>query len=101
MRGRWIFRIGALLLAAAVVILFFAALQRLDTGQTEEGRQQLESALRRAAVACYAAEGYYPPNIDYLVRHYGIQIDERRYTVFYEVFAENLMPEITVLINES
>ena len=101
MRGRWIFRIGALLLAAAVVILFFAALQRLDAGQTEEGRQQLESALRRAAVACYAAEGYYPPDIDYLVRHYGIQIDERRYTVFYEVFAENLMPEITVLINES
>jgi len=48
-------------------------------------------------VACYAAEGIYPPTTEYLVEHYGIQIDHSRYAVFYEVFAENLMPEITVV----
>ena len=91
----------ATVLAAVVLVLFFTGIQRLDTGRREEGRAQLESALRRAAVACYAAEGFYPPDTDYMVRHYGVQIDESRYVVFYEVFAENLMPEITVLIKET
>ena len=57
----------------------------------------MEEAIRRSAVACYAAEGIYPPNLGYLTEHYGIQIDETKYTVIYEVFAENLMPDITVL----
>jgi hypothetical protein len=52
-------------------------------------------------VACYAAEGVYPPDLDYLKEHYGLQINEERYTVFYEIFAENLMPAITVLEKES
>ena len=69
----------------------------LAGGQKAEGRQQLEEALRRAAVACYAVEGVYPPTLEYLTEHYGVQIERDRYTVFYENFADNLMPEITVL----
>lgn len=88
-------------LAAAVAVVvtlwFFAAVGQLRSDSAEEGRRQLETALRRGAVACYAAEGIYPPNIAYLTEHYGIQVDESRYAVFYEVFAENLMPQITVL----
>ena len=88
------------LTAVAVLVLllwFFSALGQLGNGQAREGKQQLETALRRAAAACYAAEGIYPPTLDYLTEYYGIQIDDSRYTVFYEVFADNLMPEITVL----
>ena len=87
----------AVVLVLVLFIVFLSALGNLKQGYGEEGRQQLEDALRRAAVACYAAEGFYPPTLDYLVQNYGIQINEDRYTVFYEVFAENLMPEITVL----
>ncbi|MBO5123064.1 MAG: hypothetical protein J6B99_07870, partial [Oscillospiraceae bacterium] len=72
----------------------------VDRQQGEEGRQQLETALRRAAVACYAAEGIYPPTVEYLQQHYGVQIEEERYIVFYEIFANNLMPDITVLEKE-
>ena len=95
---------GSLVLVTLALVLlvgFFLALGNLKQGYTREGRQQLEETLRRAAVACYATEGVYPPTLDYLVQHYGIQINEERYTVFYEVFAENLMPEITVLEKES
>ena len=88
-------------LVAAMLIWFFIALGRVGSGQSQEGRQQLETALRRAAVACYATEGVYPPTLDYLSEHYGIQIDRTRYSVFYEIFAENLMPQITVLVKES
>lgn len=80
-----------------VVACFFAALRNLRSGHGEAGRQQLETALRRAAVACYAAEGVYPPDLDALTAHSGVQIDEAHYAVFYEIFADNLMPDITVL----
>ena len=91
---------GVLLLpvaVAAVLLLFLTGLSNLDRDRSEEGRKQLEEALRRGAVACYAAEGIYPPDLEYLKEHYGVQVDEERYAVFYEVFASNLMPDITVL----
>ena len=82
---------------AVTVLVFLTAIGKLEQGHEKAGKAQLEAAIRRSAVACYAAEGIYPPTIDYLKEHYGIQIDEEKYTVIYEVFAENLMPEITVL----
>ena len=85
------------LLAAAVLLFFLTALGNLGDGQRSEGKAQLEAAVHRAAVACYACEGIYPPSLDYLKEHYGIQIDHSRYVVIYEAFAENLMPDITVL----
>ena len=97
-------QLGRGLLLAAVVLAapvwFLAAVSNLETGRQNEGRAQLEDAIRRAAVACYAAEGIYPPDLAYLEEHYGIQVDEARYTVDYTVFASNLMPDITVLENE-
>lgn len=94
---------GILLPAAAAVIVlcFLTGLSNLTAGKNEEDKAQLQQALRRSAVACYAAEGIYPPDLDYLKEHYGIQIDEERYTVVYEVFASNLMPDITILENET
>jgi len=97
-RGRsgrvvWLFLPAAL----AVLLWFFTAVYNLQADQKETGRAQLEQAVRRSAVACYAAEGIYPPDTAYLQEHYGLQIDTKRYVVVYEIFAENLMPEITVL----
>ena len=96
-RTHWI---GAVLLPAAVILLlllFLGGLSNLNRGRREEGRLQLEEAVRRSAVACYAAEGIYPPDLDYLKEHYGIQVDETRYVVIYEPAGSNLMPDITVL----
>lgn len=101
MKKKYVRGILILVVLALAAGLFLTALQRLEAGRAEAGRKQLEDALRRAVVTCYAAEGFYPPTLDYLRRHYGLQIDESRYTVFYEVFAENLMPEITVLRKEA
>ena len=87
--------------AAAVLLCFLTALSNLEQGRDDEGKRQLEDAIRRSAVACYAAEGIYPPDLAYLEEHYGIQIDESRYTVSYDIFGSNLMPDITVLENET
>ncbi len=86
-----------ILLLAAAVLFFLLALSRLEAGYQDQGKQQLEDALRRTAVACYASEGFYPPSVQYMCQHYGLQYDASRYTVRYDVFASNLMPDITVL----
>ncbi len=85
--------------AAAVLLFFAAALNSLDDDRETESLRQLEEALRRSCVSCYSAEGIYPPDLEYLKKHYGIQINDKKYTVHYSAFAENLMPDITVLEN--
>lgn len=94
--------LGSLLtpvLVITILLCFFSALSNLSRDRALEDKHQLESALARAAVACYAAEGVYPPNIQYLEENYGVQINKELYTVKYEVIASNLMPDITVLEN--
>ena len=85
------------ILAVGILLFFLVSVNNLDNGKREEGKEQLEQALKRCAVTCYATEGIYPPDVEYMKEHYGIQIDEERYLVRYEIFAENLMPDITVV----
>ncbi|MBE6955661.1 MAG: hypothetical protein E7449_07135 [Ruminococcaceae bacterium] len=99
MKKKFLKWIPILLAAALIAALFLCALKRLDENRVDLGREQLELALRRAAVTCYAAEGCYPETASYLYEHYGIQYDESQYTVHYEAIASNLMPDITVVVN--
>ena len=55
-----------------------------------------QDSIRRAVVSCYAIEGRYPDTYEYLAENYGLTVDEKKYTVHYEIFASNIMPEITV-----
>ena len=88
-----------LALLVLVLALFFHGLKNVTEEVSEQGRTKLEDAVRRAAVACYAAEGAYPPDVTYMIEHYELSVDESRYIVHYDIFAENLMPDITVLDN--
>ena len=87
------------ILTVGILLYFLTSISNLSKDQALEDKEQLETALTRAAVACYAAEGIYPPDLAYLVEHNGVQINEDLYTVKYEVYASNLMPDITVLVN--
>lgn len=83
--------------AAAVLVFFASAVDSLNDGQGAERLSQLEQAVRRSCAACYAAEGAYPPDLEYLQDRYGLQVDEENYIVHYSAVAQNLMPDITVL----
>ena len=95
--------LGALLLPSVVLMVllgFLSALGNLQSGRKGGDIRQLQEVLQKGCVACYAAEGIYPPDLQYLKERYGIQVDEYRYTVYYNRFAQNLMPEVTVLENQ-
>ena len=62
-----------------------------------EEQRQAERALREAAVSCFVLEGAYPATYEQLKAYSGVAADEEKYVVFYEIFASNLMPEITVV----
>lgn len=88
--------LAALVLLLAV-LLFGTGLSRLEAGRKAQGKLQLEQVLRQTAAACYAAEGRYPPDVAYMQTHYGLQFSTEDYVIRYEIFASNLMPDITVL----
>lgn len=86
-----------LLCVAMALGLAGQALFNVQARSRSVQRIRLEEALHRAAAACYAAEGAYPPDVDYLRQHYGICYDEDRFAVIYQPVASNLMPDMTVL----
>ena len=81
------------LMMAAVYLLLVSA-GNVNERQQAENLKQMEDTIHKAVLNCYAIEGSYPA---YVEQYYGLQIDHDRYDVFYEVFAQNIMPEITVI----
>jgi uncharacterized protein (DUF4213/DUF364 family) len=86
----------SLLAFACAVALFVSGTLFFSRKTDAKGADTLRDAIRRTSVQCYAIEGRYPPNVEYLEENYGIQIDRNRYDVFYSGFASNFMPDITV-----
>ena len=80
----------------AVIGIFLNGVLSMSDRMDQEGAETLRSAIARASVQCYAIEGRYPPSVQYLEENYGIEIDRSRFDVFYEGFASNIMPDITV-----
>ena len=80
-----------------VVGIFLNGVLSVSNRMNQEGTETLRNAIARACVQCYAIEGRYPPSVQYLEENYGIRIDRNRFHVFYEGFASNIMPDITVI----
>lgn len=93
----WKSMIVPLLIFAAFLIFFFVGVGNVSSVVTEESRDILQDAVVRATVQCYAIEGMYPPNIGYLEENYGLTYDHDRFIVHYEAFADNILPDITVI----
>ncbi len=96
-KWNWLPLILALAVFAAIVVWVAAGLRQ---AAASSGREQLylaEQSIRRAAVSCYAVEGAYPATYEQLQEWSGVRVDEERYVVFYEIFASNIMPDITVV----
>ena len=67
-----------------------------NTSDTQES-QLVYNAVRHAALTCYAAEGAYPQDLEYLRKYYHLAYNEEKYLVHYDAFASNVMPDISVV----
>lgn len=89
----WTLAVFALLFAAA-----FLLLNRIDRGSADEQTALVQEAVRSALVTCYAVEGSYPADVEYLKENYGLAYDDGRYIVDCDAFASNVMPEVRVRV---
>lgn len=98
-RRSWIFKslVFPLALFGLVLALVAYGLNITSGRKSAEERKLAEDNLRKAVVSCYAIEGRYPDSYEYIRDHYGVKIDEERFIVHYEVFASNIMPDITLV----
>ena len=88
--------IAIALLMAVILVGVWLVVSRVDTAQSGAQTQFVYDAVHNAALTCYAVEGAYPEDLDYLREEYGLAYDQSRYMVTYDAFASNLVPEIYV-----
>ncbi|MCL1831528.1 MAG: hypothetical protein FWG45_01300 [Oscillospiraceae bacterium] len=81
---------------SAVTLFVIVMLNNAATTTDKEAIAALEESIVRATVSCYAFEGVYPDNLDYLIENYNLVIDEERFFVHYEKSMDNIMPIIIV-----
>ena len=86
-----------IIFTVAIMLMVVFGLQQTSESSSAEGLRILEDSLRRAVVMNYAIEGRYPESIEYIEQNFGIFIDRTRYAVHYNIFASNILPEITVV----
>jgi hypothetical protein len=87
--------IGLVVFVCMVVI----AVTGITGMRSRNSEQQLvvqKKAIERAAVLCYAMEGFYPPGMEYLEEKYGLIVDRDKFIVSYRTFGSNIRPEVSV-----
>ena len=92
--NRWdAVKLGIIVLVLAGTVLLLSKIERMEGSNETE---LVRSAVRDAAVTCYAVEGAYPESVDYLREHYQLAYNEEESFITYEAFASNRIPDIYV-----
>lgn len=88
--------IYAVLIIIFLHILFFAINWDKDYIDNQE-ISLIEQSIKKAVINCYAIEGVYPQDIEYIEKNYGVSINHDKYVVDYQIFAPNILPDIEVV----
>ncbi len=81
-----------LLLAACIMLA-----GHIGSLQQREETKMVSDAVREALLTCYAVEGAYPSDVDYLREYYRLSYDTERYIVSFDAFASNHVPDVFVM----
>lgn len=90
------FKFISLIIIVLLIVYMYTAINNAQKKSDAESFKILSDAIIRSAVQCYAIEGFYPPNIEYLEENYGLLVDHDKYFISYSVFASNIIPEVDV-----
>ena len=81
----------------ALIVGFLVLISGITSTSDNQETMLVYDAVKNAALTCYAAEGSYPENLEYLREHYKLAYNQEKFIVEYDAFASNLMPTINVL----
>lgn len=80
-----------------LIVGFVIFSNKMSESNSVHNKTFLENALNRSITQCYALEGTYPPNLDYLKTNYGLVYDSNHYFVDYTYIGSNLRPDVTII----
>ena len=88
-------------IALGVLVLVFTvtitAISSVQSSRKAENAEIIETGVRRAAMECYANEGFFPESIDYLIENYHLYTDTDHCIIHYIAISSNIMPERKVI----
>ena len=95
--------VGMIIGMAMITIVLFSILAPANTFTSNaESRQTkaIEAIIDKALIQCYALEGSYPPNLEYL-ESYGVILDKAHFNYYFEGIGSNVKPIVKVFENNS
>ena len=89
--------IAAILVFVALIIVFVVLVNNITGKGNRREMDIVKDAVKNATLTCYAVEGMYRDDLNYLIEHYNLSYNKDRYIVYYEPLASNVIPSIKVV----
>ena len=89
--------IAAILVFVALIIVFVVLVNNITGKGNRREMDIVKDAVKNATLTCYAVEGMYPDDLNYLIEHYNLSYNKDRYIVYYEPLASNVITSIKVV----
>lgn len=80
-----------------VLLLLIAAIYSVQYNKQKIREETIEQMIHDKALDCYILEGAYPPNIEYLIKNYGLLINQNDFVIDYKLIGQNVPPVIKVV----
>lgn len=94
----WSIISSAFILIALCIFLYH--LHFAPVNSSDDQLNHLRNIVTKDIVQCYALEGTYPPNLEYLETHYGLHYDKNMFYIDYISIGANLFPDVSIIIIE-
>ncbi len=84
-----------------ILVLVLIAFSLFASSMTDSNalreKEILQKAIDRSITQCYALEGVYPDNLEYLEEEYGLTYNKEHFFIDYQYIGSNLRPDITII----
>lgn len=94
----WVRRIAPFALTALFLVSFASAVSVFSESAVSEQKKNLETALRKGIMECYALEGCYPESLNYLLCSYPVYYDTDTFFIDYQIIGQNIYPAVSVIV---
>ena len=86
-----------LIVSLIFIVIIITGLSSYESRFDGIETDRIKETVEKYAIQCYATEGAYPPNVQYLSDHYGLILNDK-YIYEYEPIAENIKPIVQVFL---
>lgn len=88
------------IISVSFIVILVSPLMKSDFQYDKLELDIIKQTVEKYAIQCYATEGSYPPDLDYLSEHYGLILDRDKYIYEYVVVGENIKPIVQILVKD-